>query len=1254
MNRQNTRACRVARLACTFCLALLFAAGDSQAADAPAVRLRLEWGGGNAEVWGGVFELSQGRFAKPLSLGLEADEPGTLWLDEGALWLQRRTPRVFDGFDVTVVAPPTAMLRLTFQAAGGNPAREPIEVRVGDLYSRQFVTPLGQADRRLVIRRAPGDTLPVEIERSHLVYAPGERFRAAVALNLLESRTKSVPATLNWKLVTHRGARSVAHGSTTVQAATNASHPAQVHLDFDLPQEEGVYQLRISTHGKGTDSLERSIQLAVIAEAAPERRSGAAAERLVDDFDPAAPGMFRRISSSSTLKKHEGVDRLLHMHNARDESRSHAAGSAETSWSAYRLKIEKLDRPHRLVVKLPARLAQHVGVSIIQPNSAGQVVPAGIDSGIIVGAGSPEPSTGSGAGHSTASIEHRILFWPRVREPVLLLYNLKSMQPVVVNKVEVFELGEQLTAAPRTEAALPDRRLVGLYLQKPLLPENFGAPEAFDAGSQRSVDDWNTFYTAGRRLVEYLQHHDYNALLLGVLADGSTIYPSALLEPSPRFDTGILDSAGQDPVRKDVLELWLRLFDRDGLTLVPELQFSTPLPALERLLTDGGAVSEGIQLVGRDGRTWTETYGATRGLAPYYNPLDPRVQQAILDVVLELVQRYQQHPSLRGLALELGQHGYLQLPGIEWGYDPQTVQRFEQATGIRVPVANEAGAPAQRYEFLTTKVEREWSRWRCAELTKFHVQLVRAVTAIRPDLFVFLSGQRLLGASGTDEHVQQTVRAGGGLEQLLPSQGLDASLYAGEPRLGVLRPILQGASERLLGSAMTETLNSHPVLDNACRSAHRGCLLYTAPWEHRIPEFDAVSPWQPTQTWLIAHVSSMGTEQRKHWAHSLAALDSQSTFIGGWMIPLGQEEETRDIRRAIAELPAVRFQTGGPQPQPVVIRTANADDQTYLYVVNDSGMPLRLELRLSCPANTPCRRLGRDQRTLLRNAGTGQSQIELSLGAYGVCCFRLGVPRADVLSARVLLADDDLATLRGRVDRLHELMAGMENAGKINGTPLANPGFELASASEQDLPGWELPVQNADWSLDLENPHSGKTALKLVCKQRDVALVSPEFSLEGARMLATTLWMRSDQPSTTVQLVLEAELEGRLHRQFASVQVTREWQRYLFRVRHLPEGKLEHAQVKIEPEDDCQLWIDDVEIRAQRLSPEDVRQLTKTMAAVNLAWEERRYADCQRLLDGYWGQLLIEQQGQPVARTAAAPEPRPAAAQQRRKLFPRR
>ncbi|HID22627.1 MAG TPA: hypothetical protein EYP14_09525, partial [Planctomycetaceae bacterium] len=279
------------------------------------------------------------------------------------------------------------------------------------------------------------------------------------------------------------------------------------------------------------------------------------------------------------------------------------------------------------------------------------------------------------------------------------------------------------TATPKPAPLLP--RLIGPYMQKPLLPENFGGPEAFDDTDARSFDDWQTFYSAGTHLVQYLHAQGYNSLLLSVWADGGGLWAGPSIPCNPRYETGIYSSKGQDPVPKDVLEMLFRLFDRAGLVLLPQLQFSTPLPALERQLgpaasgadDPAGATQDagaGIELIGRDGRSWREASSGPVTAGAYYNPLDPRVQQVVLQVVRQFVHRYQHHPSFQGLCLQLGPDTYLQWPSLDWGYDDATIRRFERQTGVRIPGGSGGGEQRyrRRFEFLTTEARQEWIRWR--------------------------------------------------------------------------------------------------------------------------------------------------------------------------------------------------------------------------------------------------------------------------------------------------------------------------------------------------------------------------------------------------------------------------------------------------------------------------------------------------------------------------------------------------------------
>ena len=166
-------------------------------------------------------------------------------------------------------------------------------------------------------------------------------------------------------------------------------------------------------------------------------------------------------------------------------------------------------------------------------------------------------------------------------------------------------------------------RLMAGYLDRPLFAKNFGAAEALDAASGRSLDDWTTFYQGASRLVEYLRFAGYNGVMLSAVADGTAIYPTTRLQSTPRYDTGVFFSNGQDPIRKDVLELVLRLCDRVNVRVIPAIHFTSPLPELEEFRR-ADKNSTGLDLIGRDGTIWQGDQSADNSSGAAYNVLDPR------------------------------------------------------------------------------------------------------------------------------------------------------------------------------------------------------------------------------------------------------------------------------------------------------------------------------------------------------------------------------------------------------------------------------------------------------------------------------------------------------------------------------------------------------------------------------------------------------------------------------------------------------
>lgn len=1198
-------------------LSLRAEGADSQQPAGHPVRLRLEWGGGQPRIWNGVVEISTGRLEQPTSLAVEADEPGTVWNDENAIWIRRTTPRVYDGFDVGVVASESAHLVITLAAVDAKDGEHRFEIDLRTVLNAPYGVALGSAEERLVIRRAPGDALAIQVDRPHLVFRSREKFAATIVPQIGPVSRRD--GKLSWTVRPARSSQVIADGSRKIESHRGNVWD-QVPFELVLPATEGVYDIEFEFTQRRLPDIKSSVQVVVVSES-PFRSEieNTPADVRVDAFDPRTAGHSRKIEGDKRGKIGTSTwNRWLEgPAESNGASSSNAAGDRVT-WKAFQLRLRHVERQHRLVVTLPADQRRYIGVSVLQPNAAGQLMPVGTDSAVQI-----EPTIAiNTASHASGppTVQHEIVFWSKVDNPVLLLHNFGENSVVDAHFVEVFEVSPKPTA-PATEpsAVGATQRLVGPYLQKPLLVENFGSSEVFDASGRRSLDDWWTFYTATSRLTAYLRESGYNSLLLAAYADGSTIYPSRLLQPTPRYDTGIYFSTGQDLVRKDVLELAFRMFDREGLTLIPELQFSTPLPDLERQLTKDGERANGIELVGSDGRTWRQARGTQRGMAPYYNPLDPRVQKSVVDVVQEIVGRYASHQSLRGISIELNNSSYLHYPGIEWGYDDVTVARFAQESGVTLPAGTDGDRFAQRYEFLNGPARSKWTTWRCQQIAVFHRRLSEIVTQAKPDAVLVLSGGQLLQSESEMQNPLNGSNGARGLDSVLLEKGLDFNLYREWNSIIALRPTVTASHHFSLDSAVTESTQRQAQLDAAFSAPRHGHLFFRAPHECRISDFDSASPWQPAFTWVVASVSQSGETARRRYAHALAAGDAQYYFDGGTLIPLAEEKSTRHLRNVIQALPAVPF-ISQPAPQPLIVRSARLGDKTYLYAVNPISGPVDAVFHLSCAPGTTAEELSAGGMKRLEN---DLKTLPVSIGAYDVwmCLIHDSALRIESIEAR--LAASTLLAIRQQIERLDEEIRRARDPIQPAEQLLPNPGFEGTGDDTAQLAGWTTGNNNGSaCAFDQENPRSGSSSLLLVSTNNGANL-SSTIDLQGTRWLEFGIWLRSAAAKQPVRMTFEAKSGSQTYRQFVDVAVDQKWRRFPFQVIDIPNGRLEDATIRIELMGAGQLWIDDAQLEMRAATTEDVKQLTKTYSAVSLAWDNGRIADCERLLDSYWGRFLF-------------------------------
>jgi uncharacterized lipoprotein YddW (UPF0748 family) len=206
--------------------------------------------------------------------------------------------------------------------------------------------------------------------------------------------------------------------------------------------------------------------------------------------------------------------------------------------------------------------------------------------------------------------------------------------------------------------------------------------------------------------VQELAQLNINTLYPAVWNWGYTTYPSAAAQ---KVSGAIVDPRPLSLEGRDALAELIKQAHQRGMAVLPWFEFGFMVPedsaiALRRpdLLTQK-----------KDGdQSWQE------GKWPrvWLNPFKPEVQQFILDLVLEVVTRY----DVDGIQLD----DHFGLPA-EFGYDDFTVGLYQQDHQGKSPPANPS--------------DPEWLRWRADRITQFQNRLFRAVKAKKNNVLISLS-----------------------------------------------------------------------------------------------------------------------------------------------------------------------------------------------------------------------------------------------------------------------------------------------------------------------------------------------------------------------------------------------------------------------------------------------------------------------------------------------------------------------------------
>ncbi|UUO07991.1 family 10 glycosylhydrolase [Blastopirellula sp. J2-11] len=1212
--------------------------------------LRIAWGGGPVQSWSGDVRISSGKIALKRLLGMEADEARSVREIDGAIQIQHRTERVYDGFDIAVTAPITAQLQIDIHPQSAAQPPQAIVIPLQTLLDRSHSATLDQQGTQLLVRRSPGDALRVVMDRKNLIFAPGETFSVRYQANQPQLSFGS-KLRLDLRLSHARKTDAIWTHSEPYTSDRSGGIDLKTTYAVPLPKEEGVYELTATLVEDRLTNLvfsakpllERRVQLVVI-----DPQKAAAAEdgplRTIVDIDPASPGWWLRMSRLSQYNPWRR-QRPTELFNQPPTTRTHLDRKwtelTVDGWHAFPLAIEKVGQPHVLEIEYPSDVAQSLGISIIEPNAGGSISPLGVDAGL--------ENRGLVGGETAELKTHRLVFWPKSATPLVVLTNRRETGEAVFGRIRV--LAGQAAVAPTKNKPLADGRLAIAHYEKPLFGSSFSATQDVNPVSQRSLDDWVTFYEGGDRLIQYLQHAGYNGASISVLSEGSALFPSEQIRTNPKYDKGAYFLDGRDPVQKDVLEMLLRQFDRAGMTLFPAIEFNAPLESLEKLRESLG--DERLDLVDDQGRAAMDVSSAG-GQGAYYNPLQPEVRTAMEQLIEELVGRYGHHPSFGGLTLQLNANGYAQLPGAKWGMDRATVTRFLQETRI----ANSIEELGQRPSTAILAQHRQaWLAWRAEQMSQFYEAAAQIVRRKKPaGLLMLDTAGSFRGYDWNDRLAPSLPRNmtldGALLEAGVSRQQLQASDAIALLRTGYVRPegepANQGAYEMINASQEEAAYSQH---------VNRGVLEFHVPATMRLAKLDEANPFGGADnfSWIAAEFVGVGRQTRRPLIEALVDVDPAILLRGGWSVPLGEEAVVRDVLQILTALPRERFDdiawSTTSAVQPVVARRLVKNGVTYCYFANASPWPITLNMTVRNTTAAAAAPLGEPSAESVALAA-GDAVWSLTLPAYGLDAFSIDTPGTLFESAEVLLPPALLAALDQSNKEFSLRLRSLRSVPPL--AVLKNPGFESPLQADGML-GWKYnAAADARIAIDPDNPPVGAAALQMQSGGGVAWIRSQPIPRPSTGRLFVRAQLRSNkaQLSPPLRISVDGEVNGQDYYQPLSLgagpnpAVEANWRIFEHGVYDLPSDLVD-LKVGFDLMGAGDVSIDEVQVFDVGFSEGEKRELQKLRTLSDGKYHQGQFADCYRILDSYWVRFLQErvpiapeltQQPKSVERTATLPE----------------
>ena len=708
------------------------------------------------------------------------------------------------------------------------------------------------------------------------------------------------------------------------------------------------------------------------------------------------------------------------------------AGDERNSRFAYRFQVKNLHVPHLLVVEYPDDKERTMA---IDGNSPHHEVTWDIATGVLCGGEFP---------NTDRFHEHKIIFWPREEDNLVTLMTWAKGKPAAARTIKVYEIEGGLPALKINEPQGEPTRLIGHQWEDASLYICYGS---------MAQGDFVELTRAIGNMIDYFRWTGQNLFMYPIFMYSSLIYPSAV------ESWGGGRSVGHDVAAdQDWIALALEMFGKEGIYFIPSLTM-LDLPSLrQQQMTDVDKVKAGTDTINmvlaNDGvRRSCDIHGGGEGgdpqrrsrnqAGPVYNPLHPKVQQAALAVIQEMIDRYGDYPAFKGLSINFWGENLLWFGTIQSGYGDLEIGMFEKDTGVKIPIdANDPQRFSKRYQWLMDNARDKWLHWRCGQIHQLMIKIRDMLVKKRSDLKLVLASWVPYPTSwsptpektyGGTLDISQWVPGERGLYEITREGGLDFKLYRGKRNIVIERQ--QYPSDYRWREAhsgwspeiqLSRDINFDPEVASAVTNAPNTYVwFYNRYFENAIGrEKPLPDLWWQECPWRGSAVVPANKYFMENYAFSLAALDATGITDGGTTNgTIGHDQQIQQFAQAYRALPAQEFSQVSGASDPVVVRYLKTPKRYYFYLVNREYYPANVQLEFSAQGITVTN-LADGRQTKVEGQTMTVRLSPYELRSYGAN------PKTSIKKATTIVPPEIVQDLEGRAAAIKAKIVSAEAQGQ--------------------------------------------------------------------------------------------------------------------------------------------------------------------------------------------------------------------------------